>query len=145
MSARRVSCPFWFCLLKTLIPLHAQCELLLSVIVRRPSSVVRRQHFLKTTSPPKPLGQFWLNVIGMFLRWSPFVIVQINEFNSELWLPWQQNEKTLLVRIRWARSLDICYVASYESPLLRLFKLFPWGQNWIYIELYIGDFEHRLV
>ena len=44
------------------------CDQYLSV-VRRPSvrPSVRRQHFLQTTSPPRPVGQFQNNFTQMFL------------------------------------------------------------------------------
>ena len=44
-------------------------------VVRCPSSIVRRQQFLSTSSPPKPLGQFEPNLAGMFLGRSSSKIV----------------------------------------------------------------------
>ena len=44
---------------------------------------------LQKTSPQKLLIGFLPNFTGMFLRWSPFKILQIIVFCEEFWLPWQ--------------------------------------------------------
>ena len=38
--------------------------------------------------------------------------------------------ENLLLRKQKAQTFDILYVALPSGPLPRLFKLYPWGQNW---------------
>ena len=72
-----------------------------SSFLRRPSCV---NFLLLKTSSLKPLIGFWPNFTGMIPRWSPTKVV--------------------------GRSFYIWYIASSRSPLPKLFKLCPWGQNW---------------
>ena len=43
---------------------------------------------------------------------------------------YRKNFKNLLVKNGKPQSLHIWHVASSQGPLQRLFKLYPWGQNW---------------
>ena len=118
-------------------------ELLWSFNVRRPLSGVRasvrasvRQQFLQTTSPLKPLIGFWPNFTGMIPGWSPTKFVQMVLIGciSRSWgkKVGFQNAifKNILVWNYKAHSYHIWYITSSRGPLLKLFKLCPWGQNW---------------
>jgi len=126
------------------------------VILQWPSSV--RQQFLKTTSPLKPLIGFWPNFTGMIPGWSPIKVVQTVSVDCISRSQGQkigfQNAifKNLLVWNFKAQSFHIWYVASSRGPLLKLFKLCPWGQNWpspagsqFYIELYKEKFKRHFL
>jgi len=95
-----------------------------------------RQQFLYTTSPLKPLIGFWPNFTGMIPGWSPIKVVQTLPVGC-ISRSWGQKMgfqnaifKNLLVRNYKAQSFHIWYIASSRCPLLKLFKLCPWGQNW---------------
>ena len=49
----------------------------------------------KIFSSPKPTIRFQSNFTEMILRSCSFKILQRIEFREELWLPWEQSEKTL--------------------------------------------------
>jgi len=102
-------------------------------VVRRPSCV---NFFTKTSSPLKPLIGFWPNFTGMIPGWSPTKVVQIVPVGCISRSQGQkigfQNAifKNLLVWNCRAQSSHIWYIASSRGPLPKLFKLYPWGQNW---------------
>ena len=63
-------------------------------VIRRPSV---RSQLQKKSSSPKLTNRFQLNFTEMILRSCSFKKLQRIEFREELWLPWQQSEKTLKI------------------------------------------------
>ena len=55
------------------------------------------RNYKKKISAPKLTIRFELNFTEMILRSCSFKILQRIEFHEELWLPWQQSEKTLKI------------------------------------------------
>jgi len=94
------------------------CERPLSVVRRRPSFVVRQPFYLNIFFS-KPLIGFWPNFTGMIST----------KFTGKIGFP-NAIFKNLLVWKYKAQRFHIWYTASSRSPLLKLFKLCPWGQIW---------------
>jgi len=78
----------------------------------------------------------WPNSTGMVRGRSPTKIVQMVLIG---WISRSRGQKigfhnaifkNLLVWYYKAESFHIWYIASSIGPLLKLFKLCPWGQNW---------------
>jgi len=78
----------------------------------------------------------WPNFTGIIHGWSPNKVVQtvpigcISRSRGQKIDFWNETFKNLLVWNYKAQSFYIWYIASFWSPLPKLFKLCPWGQNW---------------
>ena len=81
---------FYFYFLELTWAQGAQGELLWSPCVRRPASVVCRQQFIQSTSPPKLLDQFQNNFTQMF-PWSSFT--KIAKMVPLRWIKWPSELK----------------------------------------------------
>ena len=78
----------------------------------------------------------WPNFTGKIPGWSPIKVVQtvpvgcISRSQGQQIGFWKETSKNLLVWNYKAQSFHIWYIASSKGPLPKLFKLWPWGQNW---------------
>ena len=116
------------------------CDRPLPVVRRRPSCVVCRPScvnlFYSNIFSSEPLIGFWPNFTGMISGWSPTKVVQmlligcISRSRGQKVGFLNAIFKNLLVWNYKAQSFHIKYIASSRSPLPKLFKLCPWGQNW---------------
>jgi len=91
---------------------------------------------VQTTSSLEQLMVIWPNSTGMVPGWSPTKIVQMVLIGCICRSRGQkigfQNAsfKNLLVWNYKAQRFHIWYIASSRGPLPKLFKLWPWNQNW---------------
>ena len=83
--------------------------------------------FTITKKSPKLMIRIQSNFTKMILRSCSFKILQRIEFNEELWLPWQQSEKTL--KIFLSQTIRAGVLASSSGALLKYFKLWTWSGN----------------
>jgi len=77
----------------------------------------------------------WPNTTGMVTGWSPTKIVQMVLIGCIRRSRGQTIgfQKAIFKNLLWnykAQSFHIWYITSSRGPLLKLFKLCPWGQNW---------------
>ena len=92
-------------------------------------SVVRRQQFLETSSPPKRLGQFGPNLAGMFLESSS--LKMFTEFDSIKNCGCHGNEIEFFKQFfkdrlwnRWSDFVIISQECSLGDPFQKLFAKF---------------------
>jgi len=91
------------------------------------------------TSSLEPLMGIWPNFTGMIPMWCPTKILQmvpvgcINRSRGQKIVFQNAIFKNLLWNCK-AQSIHIWNIASSRGPLQRLFKLCPWGQNWLHPE-----------
>ena len=104
------------------------------VVVRRPSSVVRRKLFQKS-SPLKVLDQWKPNLVWIIIRVSSFKIVSGDAVHQPTW--------PLLLKIEHMVKLQ---VFGNNSKTVSNIKNLTWGKNDQHIKIYLPcNFEVNLI
>ena len=96
----------------------AQCELLRSPYVRRPSSTF----FILMTSSPEPLDQYSVNCKGMCLWWSFYKNDQIPGKTLVTMATERKNFKKYCAHKAQALELRYSFLAFFSGPLKRLLE-----------------------
>ena len=94
-------------------------------VVRCPSSVMHRQQFLKTSSPPKPLGQFGPNLGGPLQKlFTEFDSIKNSGCHGNKIEFFKQFFKNLLLWNHWSDFEIISQECSLGDPFQKLFAKF---------------------